>query len=209
MGGASGGLVGELHIHLRKSVAYQAHDRTVIGRRVIIHSGVVIGADGFRYVWDGQRHKKIPQLGIVEIGDDVEIGANTCIDRASLDRTVIRAGTKIDNLVQIGHNVSIGDHSILAGQVGIAGSSTLGKYVVLGGKVGVRDHVTIGDNVKAAGGTGITKDVKENSIISGNPHMGHRDWLRLQNYFKKLPELFDRMGKVEEKLHLGADHDRD
>ena len=179
------------------------YDRTIIGKRVIIHAGVVLGADGFGYIWDGQRHRKIPQLGALEIEDDVEIGANTCIDRASLDKTVIRQGTKIDNLVQIGHNVAIGEHSIIVSQVGIAGSVTVGKNVILGGKAGVRDHVVIGDNVKAAGGTGITKDVKEQAVISGTPHMPHRDWLRLQGYLKKLPELFERIGKIEETLHRG------
>jgi UDP-3-O-[3-hydroxymyristoyl] glucosamine N-acyltransferase len=176
---------------------------TTIGKRVIIHAGVVLGADGFSYVWDGQRHRKIPQIGVLEIEDDVEIGANTCIDRASMDKTVVRQGTKIDNLVQIGHNVAIGEHSIIVSQVGIAGSVTVGKNVILGGKVGVRDHVVIGDNVKAAGGTGITKDVKEHAVISGTPHMPHRDWLRLQGYLKKLPDLFERIRKIEETLHKG------
>ncbi len=176
---------------------------TIIGKRVIIHAGAVLGADGFAYVWDGQRHRKIPQLGVLEIGDDVEIGANTCIDRASMHRTVVRQGTKIDNLVQIGHNVAIGEHSIIVSQVGIAGSVTVGKNVILGGKAGVRDHVAIGDNVRAAGGTGITKDVKEHAVISGTPHMPHRDWLRLQGYLKKLPELFERIGKIEKTLHRG------
>ena len=177
------------------------YDRTIIGKRVVIHAGSVLGADGFGYVWDGQKHRKIPQLGMLEIEDDVEIGANTCIDRASLDRTVIRQGTKIDNLVQIGHNVVVGEHSIIVSQVGIAGSATLGKNVVLGGKAGVRDHVVIGDHVRAAGGTGITKNVKEHAVISGTPHMAHRDWLRLQGYLKKLPGLFERIGILEEALH--------
>ncbi len=179
------------------------YDRTIIGKRVIIHAGVVLGADGFAYIWDGQRHRKIPQLGVLEFEDDVEIGANTCVDRASMDKTVIRQGTKIDNLVQIGHNVAIGEHSIIVSQVGIAGSVTVGKNVILGGKAGVRDHVVIGDNVRAAGGTGITKDVKEHAVISGTPHMPHRDWLRLQGYLKKLPELFERIRKIEETLHRG------
>ncbi len=183
--------------------------RTIIGKRVIVHAGAVLGKDGFRYVWDGTRHRKVPQLGILEIGDDVEIGANTCIDRAALDRAVIGKGTKIDNLVQIGHNVSVGENSVIVSQVGIAGSVSMGRNVILGGKVGVRDHVTIGDNVRAAGGTGITKDVKDNAVIAGTPHMPHREWLRLQTYLKKLPELFDRVGKAEEKLRSGAEHDRD
>jgi UDP-3-O-[3-hydroxymyristoyl] glucosamine N-acyltransferase len=180
------------------------YDGTIIGKRVIVHAGSVLGADGFGYVWDGQKHRKIPQLGMLEIGDDVEIGANTCIDRASLDRTAIMQGTKIDNLVQIGHNVIVGEHSIIVSQVGVAGSATLGKNVVLGGKAGVRDHVVIGDNVRAAGGTGITKNVKEGAVISGTPHMAHRDWLRLQGYLKKLPELFERIDALEEALRKGV-----
>ncbi len=183
--------------------------RTIIGKRVIVHAGAVLGSDGFRYVWDGARHRKVPQLGILEVEDDVEIGANTCIDRAALGRAVIGRGTKIDNLVQIGHNVSVGENSVIVSQVGIAGSVSMGKNVILGGKVGVRDHVTIGNNVMAAGGTGITKDVKDNSVIAGTPHMPHREWLRLQTYLKKLPELFERMRKAEEKLGSGAKHDRD
>ncbi len=179
------------------------YGRTTIGKRVIIHAGAVLGADGFAYVWDGRRHRKIPQLGVLEVEDDVEIGANTCIDRASMDKTIVRQGTKIDNLVQIAHNVAIGEHSIIVSQVGIAGSVAVGKNVVLGGKVGIRDHVVIGDNVRAAGGTGITKDVKEHAVISGTPHMPHRDWLRLQSYLKKLPELFERIRNIEETLHRG------
>jgi UDP-3-O-[3-hydroxymyristoyl] glucosamine N-acyltransferase len=191
-------------IHANVSV----YDGTVIGKRVILHAGAVVGSDGFGYAWNGSQHRKIPQLGTLEIGDDVEIGANTCIDRASLGKTVISGGTKIDNLVQIGHNVSIGENSILVSQVGIAGSATIGKNVVLAGQVGVRDHIVIGDNVRAGGQAGITKDVKPNTDISGTPHMPHRDWLRLHSYLKRLPELFERVGIVE-KLHSRADNDRD
>jgi UDP-3-O-[3-hydroxymyristoyl] glucosamine N-acyltransferase len=183
------------------------YDGVKIGKRVIIHGGTVLGSDGFGYVWDGNRHVKIPQLGIVEIEDDVEVGANVTVDRAALGRTIIKKGTKIDNLVQIAHNVSIGDNSIIVAQVGIAGSTTIGKNVILAGQVAVNDHVTIGDNVKAGGRTGITKDVPENSLISGHPHMPHREWARLQAYLKKLPMLFHRMKKVEEKLHMEGEND--
>jgi len=178
-----------------------------LGKGVIVHSGAVLGADGFGYTWDGAQHRKIVQLGVLEIEDNVEIGANTCIDRAALDKTIVGKGTKIDNLVQVGHNVTIGQHTILVSQVGIAGSTAIGNGVVLGGKVGVRDHVVIGDHVQAAGGAGITKDVKENSIIAGNPHMGHREWLRQQGYLRKLPDLFDRLHKIEEKLNLREKND--
>jgi UDP-3-O-[3-hydroxymyristoyl] glucosamine N-acyltransferase len=183
------------------------YDKVIIGKNVIIHSGTVLGSDGFGYIWDGERHVKIPQIGIVEIEDDVEIGANVTIDRASLGKTLIKKGTKIDNLVQIAHNVSIGENSIIVSQVGIAGSSTIGNNVVLAGQVGVRDHVVIGNNVKAAGGTGITKSVPENSLISGNPHMPHREWLRFQGHLKNLPKLNKRIKNIEKKLQMEADND--
>jgi UDP-3-O-[3-hydroxymyristoyl] glucosamine N-acyltransferase len=183
------------------------YDKITIGRRVIIHGGTVLGSDGFGYVWDGEKHVKIPQIGTVEIEDDVEIGANVAIDRASLGKTTIKKGTKIDNLVQIAHNVSIGENSIIVSQVGIAGSSTIGKNVILAGQVGVRDHAVIGDNVRAAGGTGITKNVPENSLISGNPHMPHKEWLRLQGHIKNLPKLYDKIKKIEKKLQMEADND--
>jgi UDP-3-O-[3-hydroxymyristoyl] glucosamine N-acyltransferase len=180
-----------------------------IGKRVIVHAGSVLGSDGFGYIWNGAEHTKIPQIGTLIIEDDVEIGANTAIDRASLNSTIIGKGTKIDNLVQIGHNVSVGSNSIIVSQVGIAGSSTIGRNVILGGQAGVRDHVTVGDNVRAGGGTGITKDVPANSTISGLPHMNHREWLRVQTYLKKLPDIADRLKRVEEQLHMEAGCDRD
>ena len=174
---------------------------TSIGRNVIIHANTVIAADGFGYTWDGTRHAKIPQLGSVIIEDDVEIGANTAIDRASLEKTVIGRGTKIDNLVQIAHNVTIGQNSIIVSQVGIAGSSRIGNNVVLAGQAGVRDHVTIGDGVMAGGGTGVTKDVPAGSIIWGTPHMPHKEWMKLQIYMKRLPDLFERIKQIEIKLN--------
>ncbi|HAR96616.1 MAG TPA: UDP-3-O-(3-hydroxymyristoyl)glucosamine N-acyltransferase [Deltaproteobacteria bacterium] len=181
------------------------YNGVTIGKRVTVHAGSVLGSDGFGYVWNGAEHAKIPQIGTLIIEDDVEIGSNTSIDRASLNSTVIGKGTKIDNLVQVGHNVSIGSNSIIVSQVGIAGSTSIGRNVILGGQVGVRDHVVVGDNVRAAGGTGITKDVPASATISGLPHMDHREWLRLQTYLKKLPDLADRLKKVEEQLHREAD----
>ncbi len=181
------------------------YDNTRIGKRVTIHAGTVIGSDGFGYLWDGERHAKIPQIGIVELEDDVEIGANVTVDRASLGKTVIRKGTKIDNLVQIAHNVSVGEHSIIVAQVGVAGSTTIGRNVILAGQVGVADHVRIGNNVRAAGQTGITKDVPDNSLIAGTPHMAHKDWARLQVHLKRLPGLLERIGRIEEKLKLETD----
>lgn len=183
------------------------YNDVLIGKRVAIHGGTVIGSDGFGYIWDGKRHAKIPQLGNVEIEDDVEIGANVTIDRASLGKTIIRKGAKIDNLVQIAHNVSIGENTIIVAHVGIAGSATIGNNVVLAGQVGVKDHTTVGNNVKAGGQTGITKDVPDNMLIMGTPHMPHREWMKLQHYLKKLPALFERIKKVEQKLHLEENHD--
>ncbi|OPY80421.1 MAG: UDP-3-O-acylglucosamine N-acyltransferase [Syntrophorhabdus sp. PtaU1.Bin153] len=183
------------------------YDGVKIGRRVKIHGGTVIGSDGFGYVWDGKKHVKIPQIGNVEIEDDVEIGANVTIDRGSLGKTTIGPGVKIDNLSQIAHNVSIGENSIIVAQVGIAGSATIGKNVVLAGQAGVRDHVTVGDNVQAGGQTGITKDVPENSLIMGTPHLPFKEWAKLQGYFKALPNLFARMKQVERKLEMEAGND--
>ena len=182
---------------------------TVIGKRVTVHGGTVLGADGFGYMWDGKSHAKIPQLGILEIGDDVEIGANTAIDRASLGKTSIGKGVRIDNLVQIAHNVTIGENSIIVSQVGVAGSAAVGRNVILAGQAGVRDHVKIGDNVQAGGGTGITGNVPENSLIMGYPHMPHREWAKLQSYLKRLPRLFAAMKRIEKKLHLEDENGRD
>jgi UDP-3-O-[3-hydroxymyristoyl] glucosamine N-acyltransferase len=183
------------------------YDRVKIGKRVTIHGGAVIGSDGFGYVWDGKKHVKIPQIGNVEIEDDVEIGANVTIDRGSLGKTMIGRGVKIDNLSQIAHNVFVGENSIIVAQVGIAGSAVIGRNVVLAGQAGVRDHVTVGDNVKAGGQTGITKDVPENSLIMGTPHLPFKEWAKLQGYFKALPNLFARMKQVEQKLTMEAGND--
>lgn len=178
------------------------YGNVTIGNNVTIHSGTVIGSDGFGYIWDGTKHAKIPHIGKVIIEDNVEIGANVTIDRASLGQTIIKKGTKIDNLVQIAHNVSIGENSIIVSQVGISGSVSIGNNVVLAGQTGVRDHVVIGDNVMAGGRTGITGNVPSNSLISGTPHMPHKEWLKLNIYLKKLPLLFEKIKKIEEKLHL-------
>ncbi len=179
------------------------YDGVTIGKRVIVHSGTVLGSDGFGYVWNGKEHVKIPQLGTVEIEDDVEIGANVTIDRAALGRTVIGKGTKIDNLVQIGHNVKVGENSIIVAQVGIGGSAEIGKRVIIAGQAGIRDHVKIGDDVKIGGQSGVTKDVRAGSEVMGTPHMDHREWARLNVYLKQLPELFSRVKDLEEKIKRG------
>lgn len=173
---------------------------TVIGKRVILHSGVVIGSDGFGYVKDGKRNVKIPQIGYVIIEDDVEIGANTTIDRATLGKTVIRRGVKIDNLVQVAHNVTIGEDSIIIAQVGIAGSTKIGSNVILAGQVGVSDHVEIGDNVKVAAKSGIPYDLKPNQEYSGAPAIPHREFLKASMIFTKLPEMRKTLMEIERRI---------
>lgn len=172
----------------------------VLGHRVRLQPGVVIGADGFGYEFVGGRHEKIPQVGTVVVEDDVEIGANTTIDRARFSRTVIGEGTKIDNLVQIGHNVIIGKHCLLCAQAGISGSSTLQDYVVLGGQVGVAGHLTIGKGVKAGGQAGIHADVAPGSFINGTPAISYALERRLVVLYHRLPELFKRVDALAEQL---------
>ncbi|MCX7857437.1 MAG: UDP-3-O-(3-hydroxymyristoyl)glucosamine N-acyltransferase [Deltaproteobacteria bacterium] len=179
------------------------YDGVRLGKRVVIHAGSVIGSDGFGYTWDGKRHIKIPQLGSVEIEDDVEIGANVTIDRATLGKTVIGRGTKIDNLVQIGHNVVIGEDCIIVAQVGIGGSAQIGKRVIIAGQVGIRDHVRIEDDVKIGGQSGIVKDIEKGSEVIGTPHMDRREWARLQVYLKQLPNLFSTVKEIKEKIKAG------
>jgi UDP-3-O-[3-hydroxymyristoyl] glucosamine N-acyltransferase len=160
-----------------------------IGARVTIHSGTVIGADGFGYVQHEGRHHKIPQLGGVTIEDDVELGANVTIDRATLGRTVIKKGTKIDNLVQIAHNVTVGEHDIIVAQVGIAGSTTIGHHVMIGGQAGLADHLTIGNQAMIAARAGVNRNVEANQIVSGAPVMPHETWMKAQAVIPRLPEL--------------------
>jgi UDP-3-O-[3-hydroxymyristoyl] glucosamine N-acyltransferase len=175
--------------------------KIAIGKRVIIHSGTVIGSDGFGFVTDGGKHHKIPQVGGVVIEDDVEIGANCSIDRATLGNTLIKKGTKLDNQVHVAHNVTIGEHCLIAGQVGIAGSSTLGNYVVFGGQAGVADHTTVGDRVMAGGKAVITKDVEAGQIIAGFNAMPIRDWLKVQAVLPTLPELRKRIAAIEKLIN--------
>jgi UDP-3-O-[3-hydroxymyristoyl] glucosamine N-acyltransferase len=175
--------------------------RITVGKRVVIHSGAVIGSDGFGFVTDGGIHHKIPQVGGVVIEDDVEIGANCSIDRATLGNTLIKKGTKLDNQVHVAHNVTIGEHCLLAGQSGIAGSSTLGDYVVLAGQAGVADHTTVGDRVMAGGKAVITQDVEAGRIIAGFNAMPIRDWLKVQAVLPKLPELKKMLIALEKQLN--------
>lgn len=173
-----------------------------IGNRVIIHSGVVIGSDGFGFAPDEQgRYTKIPQMGIVRIEDDVEIGANTTIDRAALGETVIKRGTKVDNLVQIGHNVQIGEDTVIVAQVGIAGSTHVGNKVTLAGQVGVVGHIEIGDGAKVGAKTGVSKSLPANAAVaSGVPAMPYQTYLKTMAILPKLPELLARMRMLEKEL---------
>jgi UDP-3-O-[3-hydroxymyristoyl] glucosamine N-acyltransferase len=176
-------------------------EETFIGNRVIIHNGVVIGSDGFGYIQDSRKtHVKIPQKGIVVIQDNVEIGANTTIDRASLGKTIIHKGTKIDNLVQIAHNVEIGSDVILAAQTGIAGSSKIGKKVIAGGQVGIADHVEIGNNVIMAAKSGVTKSIPANSTVAGIPHLDIRDWRKAWVSIPLLYDLLKEIKKLKKKI---------
>jgi UDP-3-O-[3-hydroxymyristoyl] glucosamine N-acyltransferase len=175
-------------------------ERVTVGNRVVIHAGSVIGSDGFGYRWDGSRHAKIPHVGTVVIEDDVEIGSCVCIDRAKFSATRIGRGTKIDNLVQVGHNVTIGPHCIIVGQAGIAGSAQLGTGVVLGGQTAVRDHITLGDGAMTAACTGVAEDVPPKAIVSGTPALPHRQSLREQAALRRLPDLVTQVRKLQEEI---------
>lgn len=179
------------HVTLREGVT--------IGSRVIIHSGSVIGSDGFGYVFDQGRHYKIPQVGGVIVGDDVEIGSNVSVDRATTGHTVIGKGTKIDNLCQIAHNVKVGTNSILVAQVGIGGSSEIGDYVTLAGQVGVSDHTKIDSETMVGAQSGIMGHVTKGAY-SGSPAIPHRDWLKSQAIYAKLPELHKKIKELEERI---------
>ncbi len=175
-------------------------DRCVIGNRVLIQSGTVIGSDGFGFAQDGDRHVKIPQIGIVQIDDDVEIGANNTIDRATFGKTWIQEGVKTDNLVHIAHNVVVGKNSLIVGQVGIAGSAVIGKNVILAGQAGISGHITIGDHAVVGPQAGVARSVPEGQTVSGTPEMPHQTWLRVQQIILKLPELKNKITLLEKRL---------
>jgi UDP-3-O-[3-hydroxymyristoyl] glucosamine N-acyltransferase len=174
-------------------------ERTRIGNRVVLHSGAVIGSDGFGYEFRDGRHQKIPQTGIVQIDDDVDIGANSTVDRARFGRTWIQEGVKIDNLVQIAHNVTIGRHSVICAQVGISGSTRLGNYVTLAGKVGVNGHIEIGDGAIAAAMGAITKSVPPREVLVGVPARPAREYKRNFVLLNNIHKLYERVNRLEEK----------
>jgi UDP-3-O-[3-hydroxymyristoyl] glucosamine N-acyltransferase len=201
----SGAFVGEgaqigedCYLHPHSAVL----DRCRVGARCVLQAGAVVGSDGFGYAWDGERHRKIPQVGIVRLEEDVEVGACAAIDRATLGETIIGRGTKIDNLVQIGHNVVVGEHSILCGQAGVSGSSKLGRRVTLAGQAGLGDHVSIGDGAIVTGQAGIfpRMTVPPGTVISGMPPAPHREFLRRSAIAARLPELLRRLEKLEARI---------
>jgi UDP-3-O-[3-hydroxymyristoyl] glucosamine N-acyltransferase len=175
-------------------------ERCRIGNRVIVQNGAVIGSDGFGYAPDGSGWYRIPQIGIVVIEDDVEIGANTTIDRAALEVTLIRKGTKIDNLVQIAHNCVIGENCMIVSQVGISGSARLGNHVTLGGQVGIAGHLTIGDNTMIAAQAGVPGNIPAGQVMSGSPAIPHRDWLKASATFTHLPAMRKTLTALEKRI---------
>jgi UDP-3-O-[3-hydroxymyristoyl] glucosamine N-acyltransferase len=185
----------------RLHAGVSVYDGCLIGDRVIVHSGAVIGADGFGLAFDGERWVKVPQVGRVRIGNDVEIGANTTIDRGALEDTVIEDGVKLDNQIQIAHNVRIGAHTAIAACTGIAGSVQIGRYCRIGGAVGIAGHVTIADHVEISGHTSITKSIDTRGAYSGvYPFETNRAWRRNAVHLRHLAEMARRLARLEEEL---------
>ena len=174
-----------------------------VGNHCILHAGCVIGADGFGFQPTAQGYEKIPQIGIVIIEDDVEIGANSCVDRAVMGATIVHSGTKIDNLVQIGHNDEIGSHTVISAQVGIAGSTKVGEWCMFGGQVGIADHVTIANRVMAGAQAGIPSNVKkEGAGIQGTPAIEGRNFWKSSAVFKNLPEMWTEMNQMKKEIRM-------
>jgi UDP-3-O-[3-hydroxymyristoyl] glucosamine N-acyltransferase len=201
----SGAVVGR-HCHLGDDVTLYPnvvlYDGTILGNRVIIHANAVLGADGFGYRLQGSRHVKVPQLGHVEIEDDVEIGACSTVDRGTFQATRVGQGTKIDNLVQIGHNCRIGSHNLLVSQMGMAGSSSTGDYVVVAGQVGIVGHIHIGDRAMVGGQAGVTKDVPAGQHMLGSPATPEREQKRILMTLEKLPEIRRDLRRIKQQLGI-------
>jgi UDP-3-O-[3-hydroxymyristoyl] glucosamine N-acyltransferase len=181
------------------------YPRTEVGNRVRIHAGTVVGSDGFGYVLDNGIHRKVPQIGNVIICDDVELGANVTVDRGALGPTIIGKGTKIDNLVQIAHNVTVGEHCIIVSQVGVSGSTKLGNYVILGGQVGLAGHLKIGNRVSVAAQSGVMHNIPDGETWLWTPAQPDRQAKRQMIALQQLPELFRRVKMLEKKLGLQAE----
>lgn len=171
-----------------------------VGAQCVLHAGVVVGSDGYGFATAEGVHRKIPQVGIVVIEDDVELGANVCVDRGSLGETRIGRGTKVDNLVQVGHNVQVGEHCLLVAQVGISGSTELGRHVVMAGQSGAVGHVHLGDGTVVTAKTGVTEDTAPGEMVSGFPSRPHRDWLRALSNLYKLEGLRRRLAELERRM---------
>ena len=175
------------------------YEHVLLGSGVTAHSGAVIGADGFGYVFDGQEQVKIPQKGRVVIGDNVEIGANSCVDRATFGETVIENGVKLDNHVHIGHNCRVGENTVFVAQVGISGSVEIGKRCTFAGHAGSVDHVKIGDDVTVMMKTAVTKDIPSGSVVSGQPAMEHQRWMKVEAFKRRFPEIYEELKEWMEK----------
>lgn len=175
------------------------HD-CMLGNNCIVHAGAVIGSDGFGFAPEGEKYKKIPQLGNVIIEDDVEIGANSTIDRAVMDSTIIRRGVKMDNLVQIAHNVEIGENTVMAAQVGIAGSVKVGKHCMFGGQVGLAGHIHIADNVVFGAQSGVISDIKEATTVLGAPAINAKNFMRSSAVFSRLPDMYRTIGQLQREI---------
>lgn len=178
------------------------YSETVIGNRCVIHSGAIIGADGFGFTPDRNgEFSKIPQTGNVVLEDDVDVGAGTTIDRATLGSTILRKGVKLDNQIQIAHNVEIGEHTVIAAQTGIAGSTKIGKNCLIGGQVGIVGHITIGDRVKIQAQSGIGRNVKDDEILQGSPALNYAEYNKSYVHFKNLPKIVGRLNEIDKKKH--------
>lgn len=186
------------HTELHPNVVIE--DGCIIGSRCIFQAGVIIGADGFGFATVDGVHHKVPQVGIVVVEDDVELGASVCVDRATLGETRVCQGVRVDNLVQIAHNVTVGQGSVLVSQVGIAGSANLGRYVVMGGQSGVAGHLSIGDGAQISAKTAVFKDVPAGETVSGNPARPRKEWTRSQAAVRRLTELRRRVAELEKRL---------
>lgn len=185
----------------RLHAGVKVHSKCMIGARCILHSGVVIGADGFGFVPNEKGEQvKMAQIGNVIIEDDVEIGANTTVDRATLGSTIIRKGSKLDNLIQVGHNVEIGEHTLVVSQTGIAGSTRVGSHCMIGGQVGIAGHLHIGDHVKIAAQSGIGSDIPNDAVVQGSPAYAIGQYKRSYVLFRNLPELKQRIDQLEKEL---------
>lgn len=179
----------------------KVYEGSIIGKHCVFHSGTIIGADGFGFAPSANNdYKKIPQIGIVIIEDHVEIGANCCVDRATMGATVIHKGVKLDNLIQIAHNVEVGENTVMAAQAGVAGSAKIGKNNMLGGQVAVNGHITMGDNVKIGAQSGIISDVKDGEILQGSSAIPYRNFWKSHLIFSKLPEMRQQLNQLEREL---------